>query len=107
SEHGYRSAEGQLADGEFHGAVLTATGNPFLIGLERSIATAVQLTTMLKAAASQTPRDPIPLHFEVYSAIADGDSERARQATLTLLTIAWEDLDESLVSPGDRRESTK
>lgn len=89
--HGYRSAEGQAADGEFHSAILEATGNDFLIGMEQSIATAVQLTTKLKAAASETPRDPIPLHLDVYSAIADRDAERARLAALTLLEIARED----------------
>lgn len=91
AEHGYRSLEGQVADGEFHGAVLQATGNDFLIGLEQSIATAVQLTTKLKAAASRNPRDPIPLHLEVYRAIADRDAVRAREAVLNLLEAARED----------------
>lgn len=89
--YGYRSAKGQAADGEFHSAILEATGNDFLIGMEQSIATAVQLTTRLKAAASETPRDPIPLHLEVYRAIADRDGERARVAALTLLGVARED----------------
>lgn len=91
AEHGYRSVAGQLADGEFHTAVLQATGNDFLIGLEQSIATAVRLTTELKAAASDNPRDPVPLHLEVYRAIADRDPARAEEAVLTLLRIARED----------------
>lgn len=91
ARHGYSSAEGQVADGDFHAAVLHATGNQFLIGLELSIATAVRLTTRLKAAAAKHPRDPIPLHFEVYRAIADRDCGRARQACLQLLRIARED----------------
>lgn len=89
--HGYRSAEGQVADGEFHSAILEATNNDFLIGLTQSISTAVRMTTMLKASASKSPRDPIPLHFDVYSAIADKDPVEARSATLTLLEIARED----------------
>jgi len=89
--YGYRSAKGQVADGEFHSAILEATGNDFLIGMEQSIATAVLMTTKLKVAASDTPRDPIPLHLEVYRAIADRDGERARLAVLTLLEIARED----------------
>lgn len=91
AEHGYRTAEGQRADGEFHAAVLQATGNDFLIGLEQSIATAVRLTTKLKAAASDNPRDPIPLHLDVYRAIADRDPARAEEAVLILLKIARED----------------
>lgn len=89
--HGYRSIEGQVADGEFHAAILKSTNNDFLIGLTKAIATAVYMTTKLKASASKTPRDPIPLHFDVYSAIADRDPARARVATLTLLNIARED----------------
>ncbi|MBW8783156.1 MAG: FadR family transcriptional regulator [Novosphingobium sp.] len=91
ARHGYRSEQGQAADARFHELILTATDNDFLIGLTESIATAVRWTTILKATASKTPRDPIPLHFELYRAIADRNPERAREAALTLLEVARED----------------
>ena len=96
-EHGYRSAEGQVADGRFHAAILEATGNEFLIGLTESIATAIRWTTILKASASKTPRDPIPLHLDLYRAIADKSPDMARDAASKLIMVAREDTESSLL----------
>lgn len=95
-ENGYRSAAGQVADGQFHALILEATSNDFLIGLTDSIATAVRWTTILKASASKTPLNPIPLHLDLYRAIADRDPERARLAATTLLEIARDDTESVL-----------
>lgn len=89
--HGYRSEQGQIADGRFHELILEATGNDFLIGLTESIDTAVRWTTILKASAATAARDPIPLHLDVYRAIADRDPDQARSAVIVLLEIARED----------------
>ena len=86
--HGYRSDEGQRADALFHELILRATGNEFLAGLTESIATAVRWTTILKTSASKAPRDSIPLHLDVYRAIADRNPDQARSATTVLLEIA-------------------
>jgi len=54
-QHGYCTvivSEGcQHADGTFHGLILEATGNEFLLALTDSITTAIRWTTILKFAA--------------------------------------------------------
>lgn len=95
--HGFGSMEWQTADGRFHKMILEATGNDFLVSLTESIETAVRWTTFLKASASRTPRDPVPLHLDVYRAIADRNPDQARSAVIVLLEIAREDTEALLV----------
>jgi DNA-binding FadR family transcriptional regulator len=91
SGQGLQTERGRKADGLFHALILQATGNEFLIGLTESIATAVRWTTIIKTSAVAPPRDPMPLHFELYRAIADRNPDEARVAALALLLQAKED----------------
>ncbi|MCE7797075.1 FadR family transcriptional regulator [Sphingobium sufflavum] len=101
AEHGLDKAEGQQADGRFHALILEATGNEFLLALTDSISTAIRWTTILKFAASKAPRNPMMLHRDLFSAIADRDPDRARTVTLTLLAQAQEDTETSIQPDGE------
>jgi DNA-binding FadR family transcriptional regulator len=91
--HTLATEEGRQGDREFHAALLYATGNDALIALSAGIAAAVAWTTVYKQRGRELPRDPIPFHVSVYEAIADGDSDRAREAMRVLVTGALEDIE--------------
>lgn len=91
ARHKLHTAEGQLADQEFHAAILQATDNELLVNLSASIGAAVRWTTYFKYKTSKKPRDPIEEHRELFEAIADGDGPRARQVTIELIDQAEKD----------------
>ena len=96
ARHTLHTAEGQLADQEFHAAILEATDNELMINLSASIGAAVRWTTYFKFRNTRKPRDPIEEHRALFDAIAEGDGERARQVTMELIVKAQEDTEAAL-----------
>jgi DNA-binding FadR family transcriptional regulator len=90
--HGLASAQGQVADREFHTALLEATRNEALISLATSVAAAVHWTTRFKQARHKHPRDPLPEHEALRAAIASRNPQRAEAAMSELLRLALEDM---------------
>lgn len=93
---GLSTAEGQAADQDFHAILLEATENELLVTLSGSIAAAVRWTTYFKYRTKRHPRDPIPQHRALLSAIAAGDSEVAGESTRVLIRQARLDTEASL-----------
>jgi len=89
--HGLATMEGQIADREFHDAVIEATYNAPLISLASSIGAAVRWTTIFKQRRRKLPRDPMPEHWSVFDTIAAGGPEAAREAMRELVSLALED----------------
>jgi DNA-binding FadR family transcriptional regulator len=79
---------GRLADKEFHGALLRATCNPFIVSMTNGVTAAVNALTEFKQRAAALKRDPCPDHWRVYDAIAAKDAERARTAMTELIRLA-------------------
>ena len=92
------TSEGQLADQEFHAAILDATDNELMINLSASIGAAVRWTTFFKFRRSKNPRDPIDEHRALLEAIAAGDGERARRVTIDLIVNSERDI-EAVLDP--------
>lgn len=84
--------EGRQGDRQFHSALLHATHNDALISLSSGIEAAVAWTTIYKQKGRELPRDAVPLHAEVYDAIAASDPERAAKSMRVLVTAALEDV---------------
>jgi DNA-binding FadR family transcriptional regulator len=82
---------GRAGDQEFHAALLSASGNPFLESLTSSIAAAVARTTLFKQRHQPLMRDPIPDHVSVFEAVRDRKSKRAEQAMARLIELALRD----------------
>ena len=91
AKHTLSKPEGQLADQEFHAAILEATDNEMLVSLSASIGAAVRWTTYFKFRNNKKPHDPIEEHRALFEAIADGDGERARAVTIKLIEQAERD----------------
>lgn len=89
--HGLADEAGQIADREFHDAVLEATRNAPLISLASGIGAAVRWTTIFKQRRRALPRDPMPAHWAVFDAIAAGGPQAAGEAMRTLVAQALED----------------
>jgi DNA-binding FadR family transcriptional regulator len=88
---GLAEEAGQVADRDFHDAVLAATRNEPLMALSSSIGSAVRWTTIFKQRRRKLPRDPMPEHWRVFDAIAAGGAEAAQLAMRTLVALALED----------------
>ncbi len=86
--HTLNVEEGRIADKQFHGALLRATCNPFIISLTNGVTAAVEALTEFKMRGAALKRDPCPDHFRVYDAIAAKDSEQARAAMADLIRLA-------------------
>jgi DNA-binding FadR family transcriptional regulator len=91
ARHGLATAEGRAADQRFHTAILEATDNGALVALSSSIAAAVSWTTIYKQRKRKLPRDPLPDHRTVYTAIVRGDPALAREVTTELIRLAHVD----------------
>ena len=89
--HGLRTEAGRAADGRFHSLILEATGNDFLRALTEPISTAIRWTTFLKFSPGRQPRDPMGLHFELFTAIAECNATQAHTVSVQLLNQARED----------------
>ncbi len=88
TEHSLAADEGQQADCEFHGTLLEASGNPFLVSLMSGVAAAVTWTTIFKQRKQPLPRDPLPDHERVYRAVASRDAPAAHKAMTELVSLA-------------------
>ncbi len=93
---------GRAADQEFHAALLSASGNPFLESLTSGIVAAVSRTTLFKQRHHPLPRDPVPDHTSVYEAIRDRKPKRAQQAMARLIELALRDTTEAQGTPSRR-----
>jgi DNA-binding FadR family transcriptional regulator len=97
ARYGLASAEGRAADERFHEAILVATGNQALMTLSASICAAIHWTTFFKYRSHKAPRDAIPDHRKLYTAIVDKDADRAARAAKELIQLALEDTRASLM----------
>jgi DNA-binding FadR family transcriptional regulator len=88
SLHTLHIEAGRIADKEFHGALLRATSNPFIVSLTNGVTAAVQALTEFKQRTTTLKRDPYPDHLRVYDAIAAKDPDRARAAMTELIRLA-------------------
>ncbi len=86
--HTLNAEEGRIADKQFHGALLRATCNPFIVSLTNGVAAAVHALTEFKMRAAALKRDPCPDHLRVYDAIAAKDADGARAAMAELIRLA-------------------
>ena len=86
--HTLTTPAGRSADAAFHGALLAASENPFMISLTNSVTAAVSALTEFKQRASPQRRDPIPDHERVYEAVAAQDAPGAQTAMSELIRLA-------------------
>jgi DNA-binding FadR family transcriptional regulator len=91
AHHTLQKKEGQLADLDFHTALLQAAGNVFLGSLTSSVNAAVAWTNIFKQRYTPLKRDPVPDHRKVYEAVAAGDAAAARRAMGELVERAFQD----------------
>jgi DNA-binding FadR family transcriptional regulator len=89
--HTLATPEGRQADLDFHGTLLAATGNPFVISLTQGFSAAIRTTTLFKQRKQPLRRDPLPDHLRVFEAIAARDSAEAQQAMSDLIRLARHD----------------
>src|SRR3954471_17995307 len=82
---------GRAADNAFHGALLAASDNPFLMSLSSSVTAAVAWSTDFKERTKRLKRDAIPDHMKVYEAIAARSPDAARTAMIELIDLAFAD----------------
>jgi DNA-binding FadR family transcriptional regulator len=85
------TAAGRQADLDFHGALLDATHNPYIVSLTSGVSAAIRITTIFKQRKGPLRRDPLPDHLRVFEAIAEGDAEKAQVAMSELITLARAD----------------
>jgi DNA-binding FadR family transcriptional regulator len=90
--HTLRVEQGRIADQEFHAALLSATGNPFIVSLTNGVTAAVNALTEFKQRISPLKRDPVPDHLRVYDTIARKDPDGARDAMSELIRLAIADM---------------
>lgn len=88
AKHTLAAEIGQIADQDFHSALLRATANPFMVSLTSSVGAAVSLTTAFKQRLNPHARDPLPDHQRVYAAIEARDPEAAHAAMTSLVDLA-------------------
>lgn len=91
ARHTLATAEGRRADQAFHGALLAASGNAFIVSLTSSVAAAVAWTTVFKQRKKALQRDAVPDHARVLAAVRAGDAEAAHAAMADLVTLALAD----------------
>lgn len=95
AEHSLATEAGQRADQDFHAELLRASGNVFLASLNIGVGAAVRWTTIFKQRSNPLPRDPLPDHVAVFTAVAAGNPEGARAAMVKLVNFAQADIDNS------------
>lgn len=74
-------------DLEFHRAILSATGNPFLVTFGASIEAALRMSFELSTTQPGAPRKSLPLHRAVLDRIWAHEPAKAREAMETLLGV--------------------
>jgi DNA-binding FadR family transcriptional regulator len=88
AKHTLATEAGQIADQNFHAALLRASGNAFMVSLTSSVGAAISWTTIFKQRQSPLARDPLPDHRRVYEAIKAGDPAAAHKAMENLVDLA-------------------
>ncbi len=88
---GLATIQGQEADRLFHRVLLEASGNQALASLSSSVGAAVQWTTHFKQRVQEKPRDPLPEHRAVLTAITDCDAAAASKSMQLLIALALAD----------------
>jgi DNA-binding FadR family transcriptional regulator len=88
AKHTLATEAGQVADQNFHSALLRATGNAFVVSLTSGVGAAVSWTTIFKQRLTPLVRDPLPDHQRVYEAIKAGDPAGAHAAMESLVDLA-------------------
>ena len=88
---GLGTEQGRAADRRFHEQLFLASGNRLLAALSDSIGSTVELTTLYKLRSSHALRDPVSEHTALYTAILEGDTQRANAASHLLIHFALED----------------
>lgn len=86
--HTLATEAGQIADQNFHSALLRASGNAFIVSLTSGVGAAVSWTTIFKQRQSPLVRNPLPDHQRVYEAIKAADPEAAHKAMENLVDLA-------------------
>jgi DNA-binding FadR family transcriptional regulator len=86
--HTLTTQAGRIADQNFHAALLSASGNPFVISLTNGVTAAVDALTEFKQRDAPLTRDPVTDHERVYDAIAEKDAEKARKSMAELIRLA-------------------
>jgi DNA-binding FadR family transcriptional regulator len=94
------SPQSVKADVAFHQAILTGTGNEFLVAFAPAIDTWLSLTFGIQRAAEPKQDHFIPQHRAIFEAIRRGEGEAARAAFITLLTQAEADAMKGLSKRG-------
>jgi len=102
--HTLHAPEGREADVAFHSALLSSTGNPFVISLTKGVTAAVHALTLFKQRLAKIDRDPVPDHVRVFDAIAAKNPDAARDAMIRLIRLAVLDVP-AKQRPKQRRES--
>ena len=90
-KHSLSVKAGQVADQEFHAALLEATGNAFLMSLTQSVTSAVSWTTIFKQRSAPPLRDALPDHERVFLAVEKQDHAAAHEAMTDLIELAFKD----------------
>lgn len=103
AEHTLHTEKGRTADRSFHAALLSASGNAFLISLTSGVSAAISWTTVFKERLMPRHRDPVPDHQRVYDAIGARDADGARKAMTNLVDMAF--LDASKAQKPARRRA--
>jgi DNA-binding FadR family transcriptional regulator len=88
AKHTLATDAGQVADQNFHSALLRASGNAFIVSLTSGVGAAVSWTTIFKQRVSPLVRDPLPDHQRVYEAIKAADPITAHAAMENLVDLA-------------------
>jgi DNA-binding FadR family transcriptional regulator len=88
AKHTLATEAGQIADQNFHSALLRASGNAFMVSLTSGVGAAVSWTTIFKQRLNPLVRDPLPDHRRVYEAIKAADPVAAHQAMENLVDLA-------------------
>ncbi len=84
------------ADLGFHQAILTTTGNEFLISIGHLLAPGLLMSFNLTNLDPRNRHGALPQHEAVFEAIVAADAEAARAAMAGLLTSALADLEQAL-----------
>ena len=92
ARHSLNVEAGRIADQEFHAALLSASGNPFIVSLTNGMTAAVDALTEFKVRDAPLVREPVPDHERVYEAVAAKDASRANKAMANLIRLAMTDM---------------
>jgi DNA-binding FadR family transcriptional regulator len=82
---------GRAADQAFHNMILESTRNEAVISLSSTISAAIGWTTIFARRERAAARDPMPDHYRLFDALAQGDPGQARTCMATLIEHALQD----------------